>query len=273
MVQQSLNNRNYRGEPLKIGAYQFAVTKNINQNLETIKKAIVQASLEGISLLVFPECALTGYPPRDMENSASVNFNELTEAYEQLQNLALTHSMHIVVGTITKENDSYHNSAIVFRPQQEKNIYHKRALWGWDKDNFSIGNNNGVFEIEGLKIGVRICFEVRFPEFFRELYREHTDLNVILFYDASDYNDIERYDLIKSHIRTRAVENVTHTLSVNTIRPYQTAPTMLYDKSGVPLIELNRNEASLLVYDLEHTQLDFGEQGRKQISDWLIANS
>ena len=166
---------------MKIGAYQFAVTKNINQNLETIKKAIVQASLEGISLLVFPECALTGYPPRDMENSASVNFNELTEAYEQLQNLALTHTMHIVVGTITKENDSYHNSAIVFRPQQEKNIYHKRALWGWDKDNFSIGNNNGVFEIEGLKVGVRIYFEVRFPEFFRELYREHTDLNVILF--------------------------------------------------------------------------------------------
>ena len=76
--------------------------------------------------------------------------------------------------------------------------------------------------------------------------------------------------MIKSHIRTRAVENVTYTLSVDTISPYQTAPTALYDKSGSSLIELKRNEESLLVYDFENMQSDFGEQGREQISDWLM---
>lgn len=79
--------------------------------------------------------------------------------------------------------------------------------------------------------------------------------------------------MIKAHIRTRAVENVTYTLSVDSICPYQTAPTALYDKSGNPLSELERNEEKLLVYDLENMQFDFGEQGRKQISDWLIINS
>lgn len=72
----------------------------------------------------------------------------------------------------------------MFHPDKQKLIYHKRALWGWDKDNFSIGDRDGVFEINGLKVGIRICFEVRFPEFFRELYREQTDLNIILFYDV-----------------------------------------------------------------------------------------
>ena len=72
-----------------------------------------------------------------------------------------------------------------------------------------------------------------------------------MFYDVADYDDIERYELIKSHIRTRAVENVTYTLAVDTIRPYQTAPTALFDRSGCSLMELKRNEEGMLVYDLE----------------------
>ena len=90
-----------------------------------------------------------------------------------------------------------------------------------------------------MYILVRICFEVRYPEYFRELYRENTALNIILFYDVADSDDIERYELIKSHIRTRAVENVTYTMSVNSIRPYQTAPTGIFDKSGRTINELN----------------------------------
>lgn len=255
---------------MKIGAYQFGVTKDIKQNLETIKKAIQQAAHEEVKLLVFPECALTGYPPRDIERASSVQFDELELAYEQIQHMADENGMHIILGTITRQEEQYYNSAMVFAPNGEKSFYHKRALWGWDKENFSIGTHTGIYEIEGLKVGVRICFEVRFPEFFRELYREHTDLNVILFYDVSDYDDAERYELIKSHIRTRAVENVTCTLSVDTIRPYQTAPTALYDKSGCTLVELKRNEESLLVYDFEKTKPDFGEQGRREISDRLM---
>lgn len=142
-------------------------------------------------------------------------------------------------------------------------------FWGWDRDNFNIGNHDGVFEIDGWRIGVRICFEVRFPEFFRELYDSQTDLNIILFYDVADSDDMERYDLIKSHIRTRAVENVTYTLVVDTISPYQTAPTALYDRSGYSLAELERNEENMLVYELDKTTPDFGEKGRIEVSDWL----
>ena len=104
------------------------------------------------------------------------------------------------------------------------------------------------------------------------MYQEHTDLNIVLFYDVSDYDDVERYELIKSHIRTRAVENVTYTLTVDAICPYQTAPTALYDKSGCSLVELERNQEKLLVYDFENAEPDFGELGRKEISDWLTTN-
>lgn len=254
---------------MKIGAYQFAVTNDIKHNLEVIKKAVTKATHEGVKLLVFPECALTGYPPHDIESSSVVKFHELIIAYELLQNLVDENGICVIIGAITKEEDKYFSSAIVFTPHQGKMFYHKRALWGWDKDNFSTGNRNGIFEIDGWKVGVRICFEVRFPEFFRELYEAHTDLNIVLFYDVTDKDDIERYELIKSHIRTRAVENITYTLTVDTICPYQTAPTALYDKSGGSLIELKRNEEGLLMYDLEKREPNFGEKGRIEISDWL----
>ena len=255
---------------MKIGAYQFAVKKNINVNMKKIKRAICEASKENVRLLVFPECALTGYPPHDIKNSAAVDFDELEKAFEELQELSDESAMYLIIGSVIQKVDTFYNSAVLFSPYKEKQYYHKRALWGWDKDNFAVGNEEDVFDVDGLKVGVRICYEVRFPEFFRELYRKSTDLNVILFYDVADFDHKERYDVIKGHIVTRAVENITHTLSVDTIHPYQTAPTALYDKSGYGLVELERNKEGLLVYDLEIEPANFGEQGRIEISDWLM---
>ena len=255
---------------MKIAAYQFAVTGEISVNLGKMNKAIEQAAKEGVNLLAFPECALTGYPPYDIACSAEVNFVKLDKAYDVLQKAADDNGMYLIVGTILRKEDIYYNSAIVFSPNRARQYYHKRALWGWDEENFAVGNEDGIFDIDGLKVGIRICYEVRFPEFFRELYKKSTDLNVILFYDAADYDHKERYDVIKGHIVTRAVENVTHTLSVNTIYPYQTAPTALYDKSGYVLSELERNQEGLLVYDLEIEPANFGEQGRIEISDLLM---
>lgn len=254
---------------MKIGAYQFAVTGDIKCNFEIVKKAVLQASDEKVKLLVFPECALTGYPPHDMNGPSNVDFDGLTVMWEQLQHMAEEYDMHIIIGSITKDNEKYYNSAVIFSPNQEKQFYHKRALWGWDY-NFTPGNQSGVFELEGFKVGIRICFEVRFPEYFRELYTQHTDLNIILFYDTANYDDIERYDLIKAHIRTRAVENICYTLSVGAIKPYQTAPTALFDRSGGILKELERNAEGLLTYDLVHTKDTFGEQGRREISNRLV---
>lgn len=262
-----------QGVFMRLGAYQFAVTGNLQNNLEKIKSAISKAASERVKLLIFPECALTGYPPHDISSSDRINVDEVNSAIEDMQKIAASKDMYIVIGTITMNKGKYYNSAIVLRPYQDRVIYNKRALWGWDRENFYAGNNTGVFKIADMKIGIRICFEVRFPEYFRELYRANTDLNIILFYDMSYRDDVERYELIQSHIRTRAVENVCPILTVNTNKPFQTAPTALYDKSGNALVELERNQEALLIYDFVKTTFSFGEQGRKEISDLLINQS
>ena len=56
---------------------------------------------------------------------------------------------------------------------------------------------------------------------------------------------------------------------IGAIKPYQTAPTALFDKSGGVLKELERHAEGLLTYDLVNMQDTFGEQGRREISDRL----
>ncbi len=78
---------------MKIGAYQYGVTDDIFKNLEIIKKAVTLSIKKNIKLIVFPECALTGYPPRDIESSANTNLENLERAYEELVNLSSTNDV------------------------------------------------------------------------------------------------------------------------------------------------------------------------------------
>lgn len=255
---------------MRLAGYQFAVCGDINQNYEIIKNAIVQAVENKVDLIVFPECALTGYPPRDIISSDSINVNGVSKAIENLQKLADELDIHIIVGTIDYADSKYYNRAYLLSPNQVKHWYDKRALYGWDEDNFAPGDENGIYEIDGIKIGVRICFEVRFPEYFRELYRENTDLDIVMFYDVTDKEDEARYQMIRGHLITRAVENVTPVLSVNAIYPKQTAPTCYINASGAICKELEENMEGLLIYDFKKQELNFSEIGRKRYSDQLI---
>lgn len=255
---------------MRLAAYQFAPCGDLDRNIEKIKAAIVQAAENKVDLIIFPECALTGYLPRSIAGSDSINVNAVFEAIQELQKLANELDIHIIVGTIDYADSKYYNRAYFLSPDRVKGWYDKRALYGWDEDNFAPGGENGIYEIHGLKIGVRICFEVRFPEYFRELYRGNTDLNIVLFYDVADKEDESRYQMIRGHLITRAVENVTPVLSVNAIHPKQTAPTCFINASGAICKELEKNMEGMLIYDFEKQELNFGELGRKRYSDRLL---
>ena len=132
---------------MRLAAYQFAVCGDIGHNLDIINKAIVQAAENKVDLIIFPECALTGYPPRDIASSDSINVNAVSEAIQKLQKLADELAIHIIVGTIDYANSEYYNRAYFLSPDLVKHWYDKRALYGWDEDNFAPGDENGIYEI------------------------------------------------------------------------------------------------------------------------------
>ena len=148
--------------------------------------------------------------------------------------------------------------------------YDKQALWGWDCDHFSRGAQPGVFDIGGVRVGFRICFDVRFPEPFRQLYRTGADLCIVCFSDTAEQPDRERYGLISAHLRTRAVENVMPILSVNSLSRCQTAPVCVIDPGGTVLLEAPTGARQLLVWDFSPAADNFGSRGRRVNSDLFL---
>ena len=133
-------------------------------------------------------------------------------------------------------------------------------------DHFSRGNHPGIFEIDGVKVGFRICFEVRFPEYFRELFLAKAKLCIISFFDTSEHDNINRYETIKAHLLTRAVENVMPVISVNSTANHQTAPTAVFDIDGDMVQVAPRGEEQLLIYQHTAPEITWGAKGRIQNS-------
>ena len=71
-----------------VGAHSFPVTGDGEHNFTTICAAAERAAEAGAELLLFPECALTGYPPRDIPSSSAVDFPRLAEMHAALHKLS-----------------------------------------------------------------------------------------------------------------------------------------------------------------------------------------
>ena len=97
---------------MRIGAYQFAISGDVNENYKEIEKAIYLAKHKDVQLLIFPECSLTGYPPRDISNSSCVNFNLVQSMCDRLQSVADQNDISFIVGTIFKEKEIYNRAFI-----------------------------------------------------------------------------------------------------------------------------------------------------------------
>lgn len=267
---------------MKIGLYQFPVGSSVSGNLDHIRKAAGEAAAADVRLLVLPECALCGYPP--VESSIDAIAPETIDAaLAQVSALAKEHHLYIAAGTVRFEvpvatpdasAPQRYNSLVLFDDRGVLlGTYDKTALWGWDCENFSRGSKDGIFTVDGIQIGLRICFDVRFPESFRPLFQAGCDLCITAFSDTAEAPDPQRYSIIKAHLVTRAVENCMAVASVNTTSRCQTAPTAFFDRDGRTLAELEPSTEGLLVFDFMPQAPDFGTEGRRVNRDFFLNRS
>ncbi|MCG9658340.1 carbon-nitrogen hydrolase family protein [Vibrio mediterranei] len=256
---------------MKFALLQFPISAQSTKNHEQIKRAIFEAKRDGADVLVTQECALSGYPPIEIAAVADIDFELQDSAFNQIVDLVKRTQITVFLGLIRKFGDKTANSVAIIQPSGEVFYYDKRALWGWDAENFEAGNDfNGVVDIQGIKVGVRICYEIRFPEYFRELYREQVDVAIVSLCDVQQEFDANRYSIIKSHLVTRAIENVFTVISVNSTTFEQTAPTAVIDKQGNLVVEAERNKKSITYFDYEKTEHGFGAKGCVTYSNKLL---
>jgi len=255
---------------MKIAAFQFQGSDAVKENLLAIERGIEKASKENVRFLLTQECAICGYPPMETDKVSSINFDIVAKAIERIKELSVKNNMYIGLGTIIPDNEKYFNSIALVSPHQDNLAsYSKRALWGWDAENFTRGISNGIYKIDKLKIGIRICYEVRFPEYFRELFKESVQIAFVSFCDISNEPDPERYEILKSHLVTRAVEDAIYVFSVNSIAKHQNAPTCLINPDGNVLAIAPKDREYLLTFDVVNTRSNYGRDGRIKHSKGL----
>lgn len=102
------------------------------------------------------------------------------------------------------------------------------------------------------------------------MYKNKVDVCFVSFSDTSNHNDERRYNIIKSHLLTRAVENVMTVASVNSISRFQTAPTAIFNHNGSVIKEAERNKKELLVHDYIRPSISFGIKGRIENNDYFL---
>ena len=129
-------------------------------NIEKITRTISDARNEGVDIVVFPELAVTGYPPEDLllkpeflrENLASLG--KIAESA-----VGIT----AVVGFVDVQNDLF-NAAAVIHDGKVVDVYHKIFLpnYGVFDENryFQAGTSYPIYTINGVGVGVNICEDI-----------------------------------------------------------------------------------------------------------------
>lgn len=149
---------------LQITAAQLKFRRPLPENVELLRQLIAEAAWAGSDVILFPECALTGYNI----DFRTVSRDEIEHGLKAVSDAAKTSQCQVLIGSPTFAGRKRFNSLLVFdRQGRETFRYHKIHLTPRDAKFFAPGNSVALFRIDGVPCTAIICHERRFPELVR----------------------------------------------------------------------------------------------------------
>ena len=149
---------------LRIAAAQLKFRKTIAENVEAVRGFIATAAQFKSDVVLFPECAVTGYNV----DFRAVAASEVEAGLKSIATAAREFCINVLVGSPTFADKRRFNSLIVFdREGRERFRYSKIHLTPRDARFFTPGNSIAFFWIDGVPCTAIICHERRYPELVR----------------------------------------------------------------------------------------------------------
>jgi len=149
---------------LHITAAQLKFRRTVPENVELILRLVAETARAGSDVVLFPECALTGYN-LDFHRFAR---GEVEDGLKTVAEAARAHRCNVLVGSPTFARGRWFNSLLLFdRQGRESFRYHKIHLTTRDAEFFAPGNSVAFFRIDSVPCTTIICHERRFPELVR----------------------------------------------------------------------------------------------------------
>ncbi|WP_085993918.1 carbon-nitrogen family hydrolase [Oceanobacillus senegalensis] len=177
---------------------------------ETVKR-------ENPDSVVLPEMWTTAYTLPELEQLADKD-GEPTSSF--LQDLAKTYEINIIGGSFANKKDGafYNTSIVVNRSGEVVYTYDKAHLVPMlDEPKYLTGGKKKaeVFELDGVKMGIIICYDLRFPELARSLALDGAQI----LYVVAEWPTV-RKEHWKALQIARAIENQFYVVSCNQMGEY-----------------------------------------------------
>jgi predicted amidohydrolase len=237
---------------MKIAAVQMDVSIFEKQrNLEKILARLEAAARAGAGIVVFPECALTGYCFASQEEAAPFAETVPGPSSEKLWAAARSLGCTVIAGLLERDGDRIYNAAVVATPEAIAGTFRKVHLLCLGIDRFVEPGDKPfpVFETLHGKVGINICFDCSFPESGRVLKLKGAQLLAI------PTNWPVGSDIWEHTPEVRATENHLHVVAADRVgeeRGFRFAGhSQIVDFTGKLLAEAGETEETILFADLD----------------------
>ncbi len=205
---------------MKIGVIQLQSVLDPSINLKTIRNFLKEAQTSGARAVFLPEVF---YSMSDGTKPTPYLVEGHNEHYQEIQKLAQDFKLYILGGSAaTRLNGKIVNRSFNFSPEgKEIGHYDKMNLFSCDLSKhpsnqvidegrvYTAGNEPLLIDIENFKMGVSICFDLRFPELFRSYSSQGANLLSISSAFTVPTGKAHWHTLV----RARAIENQSYVVA------------------------------------------------------------
>ena len=199
---------------MNVVGVQYDITwENKAANFAKVRSLLASANVPRSSLIVLPEMFATGF---------SMNTSVIAEDYDGdteqfLANLAQEFSCCVVGGAAMRARDGrIRNKALVFSPEGKLIAFYAKMrpfTPGGEGNHYTAGEQSKTFDFGGLNIAPFICYDLRFPELFREAAAAKRPELFLLIASWPEKRSKHWLPMLQS----RAIENQAFVLAVNRI--------------------------------------------------------
>ena len=235
---------------LKVATCQFSVSASAPRNAAQVKRQMREAKRKGAQLVHFAECALSGYCGSELKNWKGYDWDTLREETGQIMSLARKLRVWVVLGSTHPLSGKHrpHNSLYVINPDGRlTERYDKRFCTSGDLLHYSPGSRFATFTVNGVKCGLAICFDIRFPELYREYRKLGVKLMLNSFYNARADGRTIHTTIMRPSLQAQAATNYFWFSAPNASTYYQTWPSVFIQPDGVIVQSLRQNRAGVMV--------------------------
>lgn len=201
-------------EDIRIAAVIFrSVLGDARRNLDAMQPWIKASREAGSAVVCFPELNITGYSNlREIIGSAEPVPGPISR---DLSNLSKNHEIAILAGILERdETGRIFPSHLVIRPDGFVGVYRKLHIAPPEQENFTPGDKIPVFDINGLRFGIQLCYDVHFPELSTQMAIKGAEL-IFIPHASPRGTPKDKYRSWMRHLTARAFDNSLFIVACN----------------------------------------------------------